>query len=122
MNQAPSAPAPASAPQARPYVPDRGDLVWLDFSPQVGHEQAGRRAALVLTTQEYNRKSGLAVVCPMTGEQKQYPYEAVLGAESIALVDQVKSVDWHGRNCERMGKVTAAAIQRVSLLLRALLP
>ncbi len=86
------------------YVPRRGDVIRLDFNPQSGHEQAGRRPALVLSPTEYNRTVGLAVVCPITNEEKGYPWEVAI-AESdfvsgVVLADQVKSLDWRGRRAE----------------------
>ena len=83
------------------YVPDRGDVVWISLTPQAGHEQAGRRPAVVLTPQEYNRKSGLAILCPITGQVKGYPFEVRLPAglpvTGAILSDQVKSLDWRAR-------------------------
>lgn len=87
------------------YVPDRGDIVWLHFTPQAGHEQAGRRPALVLSPRSYNRKVGLALFCPITSSVKGYPFEVMLPEDSEAsgavLCDQVKSLDWRVRNAER---------------------
>jgi mRNA interferase MazF len=85
-----------------PYVPDRGDLVWLSFDPQAGHEQAGRRPALVLSPARYNNRVGLALCCPVTNRVKGYAYEvsvpAGLPVTGVALADQVKSLDWRVRN------------------------
>ena len=83
------------------YVPEAGDIVMMDFDPRVGHEQARRRPALVLTDQRYNRASGLAVVCPLTSKRKPYPFAlpiSVGDVEGAVLVDQLKSLDWQGRN------------------------
>ena len=86
------------------YVPERGDLVWLQFDPQAGHEQAGRRPAIVLTPKAYNRKIGLALFCPVTTQVKGYPFEVILPEESpvsgAVLSDQVKSLDWRARNTQ----------------------
>jgi mRNA interferase MazF len=86
------------------YTPDRGDLVWITFSPQSGHEQAGRRPGVVLSPAVYNGASGLALVCPITSKPKGYPFEVVLPStgsiRGVALVDQVKSMDWHTRRAE----------------------
>ena len=86
---------------ARGYVPSRGDLVWLEFDPQSGHEQAGRRPALVLSPREYNRSVGLALCCPVTSQVKGYPFEVQLPpglkVKGAVLADQVKSLDWRGR-------------------------
>jgi mRNA interferase MazF len=84
-----------------PYCPKRGDVVWISFSPQAGHEQAGHRPALVLSPQSYNRKVGLAILCPLTTQVKGYPFEVRvpdgLKASGAILSDQVKSMDWRAR-------------------------
>ena len=84
-----------------PYIPDRGDLIWISFDPQVGHEQAGRRPALVLSPIDYNSKSGLAVLCPVTNRAKGYPFEVALPAGlsvgGVVLADHVKSLVWVAR-------------------------
>ena len=94
---------------SRHWVPDRGDLVWLTFSPQAGREQAGRRPALVLSPALYNGKTNLAVVCPITSHSKGYPFEVVLPAgspiEGCILSDHLKSVDWRERQAELIGRV-----------------
>ena len=86
------------------YVPRRGDVIRLDFNPQTGHEQAGRRPALVLSPDEYNRKVGLVVVCPITSQGKDYPWEVVIPRDphvrGIVLADQVKNLDWRQRRAE----------------------
>jgi mRNA interferase MazF len=86
------------------YVPRRGDVIRLDFNPQTGHEQAGRRPALVLSPTAYTRTVGLAVVCPITNEQKGYPWEVAIPdnpmVSGVILADQVKSVDWRQRKAE----------------------
>ena len=86
------------------YVPNQGDLIWLTFNPQAGHEQAGRRPALVLSPADYNRKVGLAILCPITNQEKGYPFEvkipAGLGVTGVILADQVKSMDWRVRQAE----------------------
>ncbi|HVD62047.1 MAG TPA: endoribonuclease MazF [Gemmatimonadaceae bacterium] len=92
--------------KSRSYVPDRGDAVWLTFDPQAGHEQAGRRPAVVLSPRAYNQRSGLAIFCPVTTQIKGYPYEVILPAElpvsGAALSDQVRSLDWHARRATRI--------------------
>lgn len=92
------------APQR--YVPERGDIVWLQFNPQAGHEQAGRRPALVISPKIYNRKVGLALFCPITSQVKGYPFEVVLPlglpVSGSVLSDQIKSLDWRIRQAERM--------------------
>jgi mRNA interferase MazF len=99
------------------YVPDRGDLVWLDFNPQKGREQAGRRPALVLSPAAYNGKVGLALFCPITNQAKGYPYEVLIPkgfkAAGVVLADQVKSFDWRLRNVERIDRVPDAVVTEV---------
>ena len=98
-----------------PYVPDAGDIVWLLFDPQAGHEQAGHRPALVLSPASYNARAGLMLCCPMTTQVKGYPFEVVIAGNkpSAVLSDQVKSVDWKARKATRKGKVTAAELSQV---------
>ena len=88
----------------RAYVPRRGDVVWISLNPQAGHEQAGRRPAVVLSPQSYNSKVGLAVLCPLTSQPKGYPFEVLLPAglpvAGAILSDQAKSLDWHARHAE----------------------
>lgn len=83
------------------YVPERGDVVWLTFDPQAGHEQAGRRPAVVISPGRYNERVGLAIFCPVTSRTKGYPFEVQLptglGVEGVVLSDQVKSLDWRAR-------------------------
>lgn len=104
-------------------VPDAGDIVWLQFDPQAGHEQAGHRPALVLSPASYNRKTGLVVCCPMTTRIKGYPFEVLIaGARaSVVLADQVKNLDWRARSAERKGQVTDAELALVRAKLRALI-
>ena len=94
---------------AGPYVPARGDLVWLQFNTQAGHEQAGRRPALVISPSSYNRRVGLALCCPVTSQVKGYPFEVLLpqglGVEGAVLSDQMKSLDWRVRKARRIGRV-----------------
>ena len=86
------------------YVPQCGDVVWITLNPQVGHEQAGRRPAVVLSPQNYNSKVGLAILCPITNQIKSYPFEVLLpvglSVAGAILSDQVKSLDWRARNAE----------------------
>ena len=88
------------------YVPDAGDVVWLQFNPQAGHEQAGHRPALVLSPAAYNGKTGLMLCCPMTTHIKGYPFEVRIGGgrQGVALADQVKSLDWKIRKAKRKGR------------------
>ena len=107
--------------QATPYVPERGDVVWLSFNPQAGHEQAGRRPALVLSPSTYNGKVGLALFCPITNKAKGYPFEVVLPAglaiTGVILADQVKNLDWQVRQAEFICRIpdeeTTEAVQFV---------
>ena len=107
----------------RRYVPDAGDIVWLNFTPQTGHEQAGHRPALVLSPASYNGKTSLAVCCPLTTQIKNYPFEVLIGGSppSVVLADQVKSLDWRSRNARRKGRVTADQLAEVRAKVRALI-
>jgi mRNA interferase MazF len=107
-----------------PYVPDAGDIVFMDFDPQVGREQAKRRPALILTDLRYNRASGLAVVCPLTSKVKPYPFSlpiSVGGVEGAVLVDQLKSMDWSGRKAEFHSKAPASMMSKVRQYIAVLL-
>ena len=98
------------------YQPEKGDIVWLDFNPQLGHEQRGRRPALVLSHKEYNTKAGLALFCPITSRIKGYPFEVVLAQEKIkgaVLCDQVKNLDWKVRNLEFIEKIENKKMEEV---------
>ncbi|KAF1005568.1 MAG: Endoribonuclease toxin MazF [Burkholderia gladioli] len=97
------------------YVPDAGDIVWLHFDPQAGHEQAGHRPALVLSPAVYNGKAGLMLCCPMTTQIKGYPFEVLIAGDkpSAVLADQVKSLDWTVRKATRKGTVTLAELSEV---------
>ncbi|MBI5528576.1 MAG: endoribonuclease MazF [Deltaproteobacteria bacterium] len=101
----------------RGYVPDRGDLIWINFNPQTGHEQAGRRPALVLSPASYNGRVGLAIMCPITSHVKGYPFEVAipegLGVSGVVLSDQVKSLDWRARNAERIDSLPVGALAQV---------
>ena len=108
----------------RPYVPDAGDVVWLEFDPQAGHEQAGRRPALVVSPALYNRKSGLMVCCPLSTKVKGYPFEVptqVDGQEGVVLSDQVKSLDWKVRKAKKGGSVPESVLLQVRARIKALL-
>ncbi|PJZ69357.1 mRNA-degrading endonuclease [Leptospira perolatii] len=98
------------------YVPEKGDLVWLDFTPQAGHEQRGRRPALVLSPKEYNFKTGLGIFCPVTSKVKGYPFEVVIQSKKIdgvVLSDQIKSLDWTIRNAEFIEPVNKFSLKEV---------
>ncbi len=107
------------------YVPDRGDIVWLQFNPQSGHEQAGHRPALVLSPASYNRASGLMLCCPMTSHKKGYPFEIVISDDphrtSVVLADQVKSLDWKTRQAVKKGAAPPHAIMETLSKLQTLL-
>ncbi len=107
------------------FVPEAGDLVWLDFDPRVGREQAGRRPALVVSPASYNRKAGLVIVCPVTSRAKGYPFEVALPAggaiEGVILADHLKSVDWRERKARPIARVPEGLLADVRARLAALL-
>jgi len=100
-----------------PYVPDRGDLVWLEFSPQAGHEQAGRQPAAVLSPKPYNSKVGLCLACPVTAQEKGYPFEVAippgLSIAGVILADQIKSLNWRARKASFIGSLPAQALDEL---------
>jgi mRNA interferase MazF len=110
---------------ARRYVPGRGDAIWLTFTPQAGHEQAGRRPALVLSPAPYNGKVGLAILCPITSQVKGYPFEVATPAGSkvggVILADRVRSLDWRVRQAEFICKlpreITVGVVDKLGALL-----
>ncbi|NPV07472.1 MAG: endoribonuclease MazF [Anaerolineae bacterium] len=110
---------------ASPDVPGRGDIVWLSFSPQAGHEQAGRRPAVVISPAAYNGRVGLALLCPITNQVKGYPFEVAippgLPVTGVILADQVKCLDWRARRAERIGVLPPATVAEVLRKLGALL-
>jgi len=99
------------------YVPQRGDVVWITLNPQAGHEQAGRRPAVVLSPEPYNARVGLALLCPVTNQVKGYPFEVLvpegLPLSGAILADQVKSLDWRVRNAERICALPPKKISEV---------
>lgn len=101
----------------RRYVPRRGDIARLQFTPQAGHEQAGRRPALVISPRAYNEKVGLALFCPITSQIKGYPFEVVLprglGVSGAVLSDQIKSLDWQARKAKRAGTAPRQVVDDV---------
>lgn len=103
------------------YVPDAGDIVWLHFDPQAGHEQAGHRPAVVRSPASYNSRSGMIVCCPTTTRTKSYPFEVAISGQppSVVLADQVKSQDWRARKAARKGKVSSAELAEVRAKLKA---
>jgi mRNA interferase MazF len=104
-------------------VPDAGDIVWISFNPQAGHEQAGHRPAVVLSPAAYNGKTGLMVCCPMTMQIKNYPFEVAVGdaKAGVVLADQVKSLDWRKRGAARKGKISADELAEVRAKIMALI-
>ncbi len=110
---------------ARPYVPARGDLVWLEFDPQSGHEQAGRRPALVISPREYNSRVRLALCCPVTSQVKGYPFEVQLPPglklKGAVLADQVKSLDWRGRRASLIAASPEAVLDETVARILALI-
>lgn len=107
------------------YVPRRGDIVWLSFDPQAGHEQAGRRPAFVLSPENYNRKTGLFLACPITSRVKGYPFEVLLpdglAVSGVILVDQIKSLDWKVRKAEFADSTTREVSDNVLALILPLI-
>ena len=106
------------------YVPRAGDIVWIDFNPQLGREQAKRRPALVITEEAYNRASGLAVVCPLTSQRKPYPFALPVmidKVEGAVLVDQIKSFDWTARKTTFKSTAEPMLLNRVRAYLEVLL-
>ena len=107
------------------YVPDRGDLVWVEFQPQSGHEQRGLRPALVLSPKSYNQKTSLAILCPITNKEKGYPFEVKLTQKvpvtGVILSDQIKSLDWKARNAKFICKLDIDVIDEVLGKIKALI-
>jgi mRNA interferase MazF len=114
-----------SRKSAAVYVPERGDAVWITLDPRVGHEQAGRRPALVLSPSAYNDRVGLALMCPITSQVKGYPFEVPIppGAPITGVVgaDQVKSLDWRARQATPIGALPGDVVAQVLQRLQALL-
>lgn len=106
-----------------PYVPDAGDVIWIDFDPQAGHEQAGHRPAVVLSPASYNGRIGLLLCCPTTAQIKGYPFEVQLSGSppSAALADQVKSLDWRRRKARRKSRATTDELASIRRYARALI-
>ncbi len=108
----------------RGYIPDTGDVVWLEFDPQAGHEQAGHRSALVISPAGYNGKTGLMVCCPMSTKVKGHPFEVVTqvdGVDSVVLSDQLKSLDWKVRRAKKKAVVSADVLAHDRAKMKALL-
>jgi len=98
------------------YIPERGDIVWVNFTPQSGHEQAGKRPAVVLSPSKYNGKTGLMITCPVTSKVKGYPFEVAVKGKTITgvvLSDQIKSFDWKTRNAQFIEKISEKTLEKV---------
>ena len=109
----------------KPYIPQRGDVIWITLNPQAGHEQGGRRPALVLSPASYNSKVGLAILCPLTNQIKGYPFEVLvpprLSITGAILTDQVKNLDWRARDAEWICSLPRGTVTEVLQKLAALL-
>jgi len=107
------------------YVPGIGDLIWLNFSPQLGREQAGRRPAVVLSPRIYNQNAGLVIACPVTSKAKGYPFEVPMPARArirgVILADHLKSLDWRQRQAQKAGKIPAATLGQLRATIATLL-
>ena len=97
------------------YIPDRGDIVWLEFNPQKGHEQKGRRPGIVLSKKEYNQKSNLALICPITSRIKDYPFEVRINSiiQGVILSDQIRSIDWKSGNAAFIEKIPEEILKEI---------
>ncbi|RPH35117.1 MAG: endoribonuclease MazF [Chloroflexi bacterium] len=109
------------------WSPDQGDIIYLDFDPQSGHEQAGRRPALVLSPRAYNSTASLALCCPLTTRVKGWPFEVdaeteLAGAKGVVLADQVKALDWRARNADLAARAPKKVVAEVLAKLKVLLP
>lgn len=105
------------------YIPEAGDVVWLNFDPQSGHEQAGHRPALVISPASYNGRTGLMLCCPLTSHVKGYPFEVAISGtrKNVALADQIKSLDWRARRAVKKANATAEELDAVRARARALI-
>lgn len=111
--------------KGKSYIPDRGDVIWISLNPQAGHEQSGRRPALVLSPSSYNGKVGLSILCPITNQIKGYPFEVLLPKDlevsGVALSDQVKNLDWRSRKAEYIctlpEEITVEVLNKLNALL-----
>lgn len=102
------------------YVPRAGDIIWLQFDPQAGHEQGGHRPAVVITGEKYNRLSGLMICCPMTSSVKGYPFEVLVNKNSAILADQIKSLDWKARKAVFKSKIAPSVFLELKSVLKLL--
>ena len=105
------------------YVPEAGDIIWMQFDPQAGHEQSGHHPAVVISPSAYNGKTGLMLCCPLTTQIKGYPFEVVITGipESVALADQIKSLDWIACKARYKGKVSSSELAEIRAKTTALL-
>lgn len=107
------------------YAPSRGELIWLTYQPAAGHEQSGRRLAIVLSHEIYNRKVGMCIACPITSETKGYPFEVGLPAglpvKGVILADQIRSVDWRSRQAQSIGHCSQETLTAVLAKVKALI-
>jgi mRNA interferase MazF len=107
-----------------PYVPSRGEIVWLHFEPQAGHEQSGRRPVVIISPREYNLKVGLCLCCPVTSTAKGYPFEvqlpAGMKAQGVVLCDQLKSLDWKARHARIIGTLPGRSVKEIQAKILAL--
>ncbi len=109
---------------AKNYTPEKGDLVWLNFTPQSGHEQSGKRPAVVLSPSKYNKKTGLLIACPVNGKIKGYPFEIIINGRKISgaiLADQIKSLDWRSRKASFIEKIREDSFTELQEKLKLLL-
>ena len=110
--------------RGEPYAPSRGEIVWLQFEPQAGHEHSGRRPAVIISPREYNQKVGLCLCCPVTSKAKGYPFEVELPpgmkVEGVVLCDQLKSLDWKARNARIIGTLTGRSLKEIQARILAL--
>ena len=106
---------------AKDWVPDSGDVIWIDLDPTVGHEEAGKRPALVLSPSSYNEKTSLVVACAMTTKKKGYPFEVEMLDGGIVLADQVRCLDWRVLNAKPQDTAPPEVVKRVLILLGTLL-
>lgn len=107
------------------FVPDRGDLIWVSFTPSKGHEQDGRRPAIVISPIIYNSKTGLCLVCPITSKTKNYPFEVKINnpkIKGVILSDHIKNIDYNSRNAEFISKVSTSTLSQIAAKLNLLLP
>ena len=106
------------------YTPKRGDIIWINFDPTIGHEQKGRRPAIIVSHDEYNKKTGLSIACPITSKTKQYAYEVQLTGENVSgfiLTDQVRNIDWETRKAEFIERVSSSVLDEIEAKLLTLI-